>query len=268
MNLAEAAARLARLPERLPPPPRELVPVAVAADDGSPPDLRRWPGGPRRDAAVLVLIHPGAADDVAHVLLTARAAGGHRHAGQVSFPGGAVDPDDASVVAAALREAAEEVGLDAAQAGVRVLGTLAPVDVRVSGFMVHPVIALAERMPRTEPDGREVAAVFSAPLGAFMPGAPIETVVEERDGVRLRYGAYVVAGQRVWGATAMMLGGLGRHLAGAGSADEEQLEARDQQDDRQRPPQVDGAQPSSAELRADDAAQRDQQQPDRQLGRQ
>jgi 8-oxo-dGTP pyrophosphatase MutT (NUDIX family) len=116
-------------------------------------------------------------------------------------------------VAAALREAAEEVGLDVAQAGVRVIGTLAPVDVRVSGFLVHPVIAVAERAPTTRPDGHEVAAVFSAPLAAFMPGAAIETVTDERDGVRLRYGAYPVAGYRIWGATAGMLGGLGALLA-------------------------------------------------------
>ena len=140
-------------------------------------------------------------------------AGDHRHAGQVSFPGGAIDPDDESVVAAALREAAEEVGLDVAQAGVRVLGTLAPIDVRVSGFLVHPVIALAERAPLTVADGHEVAAVFSAPLAAFLPGAPIEIVTAERDGVRLRYGAYRVGDRLVWGATAGILGRLGAYLA-------------------------------------------------------
>lgn len=265
--MGEVRARLAVLPDRLPPPPRELVPVVVAGDDGATPRLRPWPSGPRRDAAVLVLIHPGTSDDEAHVLLTARSAGGHRHAGQVSFPGGAVDPDDQSVIAAALREAAEEVGLQPQQAGLRVVGTLAPVDVRVSGFMVHPVIALAERHPSTAPDGREVAAVFSAPLAAFLPGAPMETVHAERDGVRLRYGAYIVAGHQVWGATAMMLGGLGRHLA-AESADEYQLEPGDDEDHGERATQVDRAQPPGAQLGADDPAQRDEQEPDRQLGRQ
>jgi 8-oxo-dGTP pyrophosphatase MutT (NUDIX family) len=212
MRFADAAARLAKLPERLPPPPAALLPHLLPGADGTPPRVPRWPTGPRRDAAVLVLIHPDAAGD-AQVLLAERSTGGHRHAGQVSFPGGAVDPTDESVVAAALREAAEEVGLDVAQAGVRVIGTLAPVDVRVSGFLVHPVIAVAERAPTTRPDGHEVAAVFSAPLAAFMPGAAIETVTDERDGVRLRYGAYPVAGYRIWGATAGMLGGLGALLA-------------------------------------------------------
>ena len=214
MRFDDAAARLAQLPARLPAPPPELLPRLLPGADGTPSPAPRWPGGPRRDAAVLVLIHPDAAG-IANVLLTERSAGGHRHAGQVSFPGGAVDATDETVVAAALREAAEEVGLDVSQAGVRVLGTLAPVDVRVSGFLVHPVIALGEREPLTKPDGHEVATVFSAPLAAFLPGAPIEIVTAERDGVRLRYGAYPVAGRQVWGATAGMLGGLGALLAGA-----------------------------------------------------
>ena len=214
MRFTDAAARLAVLPERLPPPPPELLPRVLPSADGAPPPQPRWPTGPRRDAAVLVLIHPDQAG-MANVLLAERSAGGHRHAGQVSFPGGAVDADDESVVAAALREAAEEVGLDPTQAGVHVIGTLAPVDVRVSGFLVHPVIALAERPPLTAPDRHEVAAVFSAPLASFLPGAPIEIVTAERDGVRLRYGAYPVAGYLIWGATAGMLGGLGALLARA-----------------------------------------------------
>ena len=63
-----------------------------------------------------------------------------------------------------------------------------------------------------------MAHVFSAPLAAFLPDAPIEIITSERDGLRLRYGAYRVAGHVIWGATATILGGLGRHLAGDGPA--------------------------------------------------
>jgi 8-oxo-dGTP pyrophosphatase MutT (NUDIX family) len=212
MRFDQARALLAHVPDLLPPPPAELMPVALADSDGKAPGLPRWPAGPQRPAAVLILIHPDA-DGEACITLTERSAGGHRHAGQVSLPGGAVEDTDESIAAAALREANEEIGLDAAAAGVHVQGTLPAVDVRVSGFLVHPVIAFAERPPLLEADGYEVAAVLTAPLAAFLPGAPIEIVTEDREGFRLRYGAYRVGAHFVWGATAGILGSLGAYLA-------------------------------------------------------
>ena len=187
------------------------MPIVVADPDGVPGRAPRFPDGPRRDAAVLILIYPSSAGD-AYLVLTERSPGGHRHAGQISLPGGAIDEGDASPAAAALREAAEEVGLDAAQAGVTVAGVLPLADVRVSGFMVAPVVAFAERPPILTPDGYEVASIIAAPLAAFVAGAPIEIVTDVRDGYALRYGAYRIGDHVVWGATAMMLGRLGAFL--------------------------------------------------------
>lgn len=216
MNFDELRSRLLPLPRSLPAAPRQIMPVLLPDSAGGPPFVPRFPAGPPRDAAVLVLLHPGPDAD-ARLVLIERSAGGHRHAGQVSLPGGAIEEGE-TVIAAALREAFEEIGLDAQQARVEVLGTIAPVDVRVSGFRAHPVVALAQRADALTGDRHEVAAIIDAPLAAFLPGAPIEIVTAERDGVRLRYGAYRVGDYLVWGVTARILGGLGAHIGRAGTA--------------------------------------------------
>jgi 8-oxo-dGTP pyrophosphatase MutT (NUDIX family) len=214
VKLEDLRARLATIPSRLPPFPPELMPVALASTGDDVPRLPRFPDGERREAAVLMLFYP-AADGEAHLVLTQRSPGEHRHAGQISLPGGAIDPDDASIEAAALREAFEEIGLDSDQAGVTVQGVLPVVDVRVSGFLVHPVVAFAERPPNLTPDGYEVAAIIDAPVSAFLAGSPTEVITAERDGFQLRYGGYRIGEHHVWGATAMMLGRLGAYLSAA-----------------------------------------------------
>lgn len=216
MRFDDVLARLAPVPAELPPLPHQLVPVLLPGPDGLTP-RPDWPAQPEREAAVLLLIHPGV-DGEARVVLTERTGGGHRHAGQVSLPGGALEESDASVAAAALREAREEIGLDAESENVRVLGELPPVDVRVSGFLVHPVVAAAPAEPALVADPREVAAILHAPLSAFLPDAPIRVVTDERDGLRLRYGAYPIGRHLVWGATAGILGRLGAFLSPARSA--------------------------------------------------
>jgi 8-oxo-dGTP pyrophosphatase MutT (NUDIX family) len=211
VHIDEIRTRLAALPDPLPPPPRAIDPVILARPADLPEWVLRPQGASSRDAAALVLLYPGI-DDEAHVVLTERPSGDLRHPGQVSLPGGASDPGDEFPVGTALREAAEEVGLDPVAAGVEVLGLLETVDVRVSGFMLVPVLAVAARAPALVPDEREVASILHVPVRAFLPDGRIEVVEEDRDGYRIRYGGYPFGGHLIWGATGRILGQLGAVL--------------------------------------------------------
>ncbi|NJD27105.1 MAG: CoA pyrophosphatase [Chloroflexi bacterium] len=171
-------------------------------------------------AAVLVLIAPDrdpAEDADAEVILIQRVARGGHHSGEMSLPGGRVEPSDGSDAYAALREAAEEVALDADAAGVRVVGELEPFWIPVSGYRVTPIVAIAARRPALAPSPAEVVAIVRAPLDAFLPGAPIELVETTVRGIPIRFGAYPVAGHRVWGATARILGQLGATVGEGGA---------------------------------------------------
>lgn len=167
------------------------------------------------DAAVLVPLVPR---EETMVMLTRRTDGLRHHAGQVSFPGGRVDPGDEGPVATALREAREEIGLSPAQ--VRVLGYLDPL-ATVTGFRVLPVVARVAGgfVPRPEPG--EVADVFEVPLDWLMAPDNLARVAirfagRERQVLEYRRHAGFPE-QRIWGVTASILYNLRERLsAGAG----------------------------------------------------
>ena len=168
-----------------------------------------------RPAAVLVLIAPDEAGDARVVLIQRTSYDGH-HSGEIAFPGGAAEAGDTDLVATALREATEEIGLDAVALGVRVIGELESFWIPVSNFRVTPFLAIADRLGSWAPDLREVHRVIDAPLAAFLPNAPIRTLEREVREWRIRYGAYPLDddadGLAVWGATARILGQLGAIL--------------------------------------------------------
>lgn len=150
-------------------------------------------------AAVLV---PIVLHTAPSVLLTLRTANLARHAGQVSFPGGRIEPTDTSPEMAALREAEEEVGLGPET--VQVVGRL-PTHVTGTGFRVTPVVGLLAPPVVPRPDPREVAEVFELPLAALIgPPGPRQEEAVFRGRLR-RY--WVVPHERhlIWGATAAML---------------------------------------------------------------
>jgi 8-oxo-dGTP pyrophosphatase MutT (NUDIX family) len=136
------------------------------------------------------------------VLLTQRTANLSSHAGQVSFPGGKVDATDADVIAAAIREAEEEVGI--APSDIEVLGTLDRF-VTISSFSVTPVLALLSPAIAPRAQEAEVAAIFEAPLALFCD--PNAARIERRvlRGKLRSTQVFDHQGMAIWGATAAML---------------------------------------------------------------
>ena len=162
-------------------------------------------------AAVLVPLVPR--DAGLQVLLTRRTDALRQHAGQVSFPGGRIEHDDADPVAAALREASEEVGLAPAQAWP--LGYLDPL-ATVTGFRVLPVVARIDPAFVAVPDPAEVSDVFEVPLDWLMATDNVQHVAMDyrgrtRNVLEFRR-APAAPTQRIWGATASILLNLRERL--------------------------------------------------------
>jgi len=143
------------------------------------------------------------------VLLTQRSAELPDHPGQISFPGGRVEPEDPSLAAAALREAAEEVGLPSAQ--VAVLGQLAEYET-VTGYRVTPVVGWVEPPFTLVPDPVEVADVFEVPLAFLLDPANQQRHFRMLGTRRRDYWAIPFGDRYIWGATAAMLLMLDRTL--------------------------------------------------------
>ncbi|MEO0486799.1 MAG: CoA pyrophosphatase [Pseudomonadota bacterium] len=169
------------------------------------PDVKLPPGRRLRPAAVLLLITPGA-----EVVLTKRSPQLKHHPGQIAFPGGKQDDTDADLLACALREAQEEIGLDPAR--VEPIGTL-PSHETVTGFQVSPEVALLTREQPFTPSEGEVAEVFRVPLSHVLE--PENFLIQGRiwQGAVRHYYVVPFGPYYIWGATARMLRGLADRVA-------------------------------------------------------
>jgi 8-oxo-dGTP pyrophosphatase MutT (NUDIX family) len=165
--------------------------------------------GPLRAAAVLIAVTDRAEPGV---LLTRRAETLRAHAGQVAFPGGRVDPDDADPTAAALREADEEIGLP--PAAVEVVGTIGLFRT-VTGFEITPVVGVVPPDLPLLPHDAEVAALFEVPLAYLLDSANYIPRTVEWQGAERTFIEILWGGERIWGATAAMIVNLGRRLGWA-----------------------------------------------------
>ena len=152
-----------------------LVPLFLAADGGDP-----------------------------HAVFTRRRTDLRRHAGEISFPGGRQDPEDADMADTALREAEEEIGLPRAQ--VSLLGELSPVSTFVTNYIIHPFVGLIPTGLHWDASPAEVDAVLELPLEALRTGKTRTRM--ERRGISFETDAYVVEDHLIWGATARILENL------------------------------------------------------------
>lgn len=160
-----------------------------------------------RPAAVLVgLIERDAG---LTVLFTQRSPDLSAHAGQVSFPGGRLEGSDAGPVEAALREAAEEIGLESAL--VSVVGRLDSFKT-VTGFLITPIVGFIDARFEPRPDKTEVDAVFEVPLSFLLDPGNLSVGHHERMGARFRVYEFHYEGRHIWGATAAMLLSLADRL--------------------------------------------------------
>lgn len=174
--------------------PRAVSPIATG--DGhlwrSPEDIR--------PAAVLVPVVRR--EDGLTVLFTRRTAHLHDHAGQISFPGGRVEPGDRSAAETALRESGEEIGLEPAR--VEILGELHEY-VTVTGYRVSPVVGLVTPPLDLRPDDFEVAEVFEVPLRFLLDPSNHQRNRVINEGRERLYFAVPYGQHYIWGATAGML---------------------------------------------------------------
>lgn len=166
-------------------------------------DPLKFPAG-ATDGAALLLIYPH--DETLHVPLTVRGSGLRNHTGQVSLPGGRVDAGE-TFEQAALREASEEIGVDPST--VEILGPLTPLHIPVSGFLLHPIVGMTSMRPAFQRAEWEVARIIEAPVTTLADPSVVKREMRVRvvkgESIDIEVPYFDIDGEKVWGATAMVL---------------------------------------------------------------
>ncbi len=194
--ILDAAGLRERLRRQTPPA------LSVYGDDGA--------GREEAATAAAVLVPIVAHPAELTVLFTQRTSQLRSHSGQVSFPGGRAEPEDASPELTALREAEEEIGLPAER--VEIVARL-PDYLTRTGFRVTPVVGLLTPPLELAPDRREVEEVFEVPLAFLLDARNHLRETRELRGETVGYYVIQYGKRRIWGATAGMLVNLYRMLA-------------------------------------------------------
>ena len=198
-NITTALLRQRLDETRMPADPTDVV-MPMGSDDW-PVRLKQQLSGALRPAGVLIPVIERDTADLS-LLLTQRSAELKHHAGQVSFPGGRWEPHDLDIVATALRETHEEVGI--AQDDVTVIGYLNPMPT-ITGYAVTPVVGVVSGDIELRLDHTEVEYSFEVPLPFLMDAGNQKMVDRELGGRIAAMAEYHYDGQRIWGATAYII---------------------------------------------------------------
>ena len=154
-----------------------------------------------KESAVLLLLYLKS-NSWFIILMKRKEYDGH-HSGQISFPGGKKNPLDKSLLQTALRETKEETGVDAS--GSIIAGALSPVHIPVSGFVVHPFIAVLDYPPVFLPDINEVQYLIEVPLNTLIEPSVFKTKKMQIRNTELNVPYFDIQNEVIWGATAMIL---------------------------------------------------------------
>ena len=157
-----------------------------------------------KKGGVLSLFYPH--QDKWHMVFMKRTQDGRVHGGQVSFPGGKMEPDDQTIIHTALREAEEELGIPANE--VEIIGELTRLYVFASNFMVYPSVGFLNYRPVFRPSEEEVATVIETPVDDLLSQDREIVHLKLNEKLRIKAPAFKVREHIIWGATAMMLNEL------------------------------------------------------------
>ncbi|HLG04176.1 MAG TPA: CoA pyrophosphatase [Bacteroidia bacterium] len=164
-----------------------------------------------RKSAVLLLVYPY--EETVYTLLIRRPSYDGTHSGQLALPGGKVEEDDSTLIHTAIRETMEEVGVDVPEKNI--LGSLSPVYIPVSNYLVQPFVAQLPERPSWNPDHREVDALLEIPLTRLLdPQIKSRRRIPVGKNMFVDAPCYILNDQILWGATAMMFSELEELIAG------------------------------------------------------
>lgn len=155
-----------------------------------------------RKSAVLVCLYEKNGE--IFLVFIRRTKDGKAHSGQISLPGGRMDPHDADLIHTALREAQEEVNIQAKE--VHIIGNLTEIYIPVSNFLVYPTVGYLPYKPLLIPEPNEVDLIIEAPLMSFFEEKNYSTIsINFKKGISFQAPAFIIKGHTIWGATAMIM---------------------------------------------------------------